>query len=358
MGKRQLLAWAVAAGVAAIALLLLVPTLAWPPSGEPPSAGAGSPTGDADTAPASASRVGAARHEGAPGPGRGDHPAELPGSLRGTDVVGGFVVGEDGHLRPTPDALALFDYYLAASGEEPLASLRARIVDAIHARLDGVAADEAVALLDDYLGLRAELRALAEAGEPPHDLERRLQWIRELRRERLGPETADALFGREEATMAVDLERRRIALDDSIDEATRTERLAALEAELPEDVRAARARARAPARTHERVEALRDAGASEAEIFAVRAEQFGAEAAERLAALDARQAEWNARLEAFRRERAEIESAEAGLAPEEVDGELEALLHAHFDEHELRRVRMIEALHARADSIGRGAAAP
>ncbi len=341
MGKRRNGAWAVAAGVAAIALLML---FAWSPTRDDPSGGASSHTPPSGVAPTSAALVEARSSGGPPTPARAEVADELPRSLRGTDVVGGFVVGDDGHLRPTPDALALFDYYLAASGEEPLAMLRARIIDAIHARLDGVAADEAVALLDDYLGFRDALRALAEGGAPPHDLERRLQWIRELRRAHFGAETAEALFGREEATMAVDLERRRVRLDDSIDEATRAEQLAALEAELPDEVRTARARARAPARTHERVEALREAGASEAEIFAVRAQQFGPEAAERLAVLDALQAAWEARLEAFRRERAEIESDGAGLPPEAVDAELEALLHAHFDEHELRRVRMIEAL--------------
>ncbi len=271
-------------------------------------------------------------------------PAELPGSLQGTDVPGGFRVGPDGHLQPTPDALALFDYYLAASGEEPPAMLRARIVDAIDARLEGVAAAEAVALLDDYLALREELRALAAGGEPPHDLERRLQWIRELRRAHFGAETADALFGPQERMLAVDLERRRIHLDDSLDEATRAARLAALEADLPENVRAARARSRAPTRTQEQVEALREAGASEAEVFAVRAEQFGPEAAERLAELDAQQAAWNARLEAFRDERAAIEANAAGLSDAEIETEVEALLETHFDGDELRRVRAIEGL--------------
>ncbi len=335
MGKR--LSWAVAAGLAAIALFLFL-------SSRPAERGAPDPSTPERASSVAAGDLGGAHTTRDAADPRADraYAAELPGSLRGTEEVGGFAVGPDGHLVPTPDAIALFDYYLAATGEEPEAALRARIVDAVHARLEGEAADEAIALLDDYLAFRDEMRALAEAGEPPHDLERRLQWIRELRRAHFGEGTADALFGLEEKMTAIDLERRRVAFDESLDEAERAERLAQLDAELPESVRVARERARAPARSQKRVEAMREAGASEEEIFDARAEQFGPEAAERLAALDAEQAEWQRRLDAFRRDRAALEAE--GLESAEYQAEIDALLDAHFEEHEYRRVRAIESL--------------
>lgn len=269
-------------------------------------------------------------------------PGTLPGSLRGTDAVGGLLVGSDGHLVPSPDALALFDYYLAATGEEPPGVLRARIVAAIEARVVDPARSEAIALLDTYLAFREALRTLAEGGAPPHDLERRLQWIRELRRGHFGAATAEALFGLEERTLAIDLERRRVATDPALDETERAAALAALEAQLPDGVRAARDRARAPARLHARTRALRAAGASDAEIHAQRAEAFGPAAAERLAALDAEQARWQARLESFRDDVVAVEAR--GLDGDARDAEIEALLDAHFEAHEHRRVRAIEAL--------------
>ena len=54
-------------------------------------------------------------------------------------------------------------------------------------------------------------RTLVEERE---DLERRLQYLRELRREVFGAEVAEALFGEQEARWFADLERRRIARDD------------------------------------------------------------------------------------------------------------------------------------------------
>ena len=61
----------------------------------------------------------------------------------------------------------------------------------------------AVALLDTYLDFRDAMRELAEAGEVPQDLERRWQWIRELRRHYFGAATSAALFGREEEVVRV-----------------------------------------------------------------------------------------------------------------------------------------------------------
>lgn len=264
-------------------------------------------------------------------------PPPLPRSLRGTDVDGALAVDADGHFVPTPDAIALFDYFLAASGEEPPEMIRARIEAEIDRRLAPEAAAEARALLDRYLGFREALRALAEGGAVPAELERRLQWIRELRREHFGAETAAALFAEEETVAMLDLERRRVALDPALEAEEREAALEAIDAALPEHVRAVRERTRAPSRVHAEVAALREAGASDAEVHAVRAEAFGDEAAERLAALDAERAAWAARLDAYRAERAALlEAGEADPAA------LDALRARHFDEREQLRVRELD----------------
>jgi lipase chaperone LimK len=268
----------------------------------------------------------------------------LPRSLRGSDADGGLAIDAGGAFLPTPDAIALFDYFLAASGEEDPAVIRQRIVDQIRGRLGGAAAREAEALLDSYLAFRDELRELVQAAEAPPHLEQRLQWIRELRREHFGPEVAAALFGAGEDVVLIDLERRRVATDASLDAEERAARLAALDARLPESVRVTRQRARAPQRVREEVAALRSAGASEAEVFAVRERSFGAEAADRLAALDAQRAEWERRLAAYQAERDQLLADEeiAALAKEEREAALDALRAAHFEPGELQRVRAID----------------
>ena len=85
--------------------------------------------------------------------------------------------------------------------------------------------------------------------------------------------------------------------------------------------------------------ALRDEGASDSEIFAVREERYGSEAAERLAALDARRADWKRRLAAYRAERDGLLAD--GAASQEAA--LDALRERHFEANEITRVRALEA---------------
>ena len=278
-----------------------------------------------------------------PGTSPGKAPAAiaeaLPPSLRGTQVDGALAVDADGNFVPTPDAIVLFDYFLSASGEEPAELTRDRILAEIERRLEPDAAREAAALLDTYLGFREALRDLAEARWAPDGLERRLQWIRELRREHFGTETADALFGLDERVLALDLERRRLLMDRDLDEAKRYAALAGIESQLPEPVREARRSAKAPHQLRRQVAALRLAGASEGEIFAARERRFGAEAAARLEALDRERASWQQRLAAYRAERDVLLAEVAGEARA---AELEALRSRHFEAGERRRARALD----------------
>jgi lipase chaperone LimK len=114
-----------------------------------------------------------------------------------------------------------------------------------------------------------------------------------------------------------------------------------IEARLPERVREARRHAAAPARVSRQVEAMRAAGDGDAEIFAVRERELGAEAAQRLAALDGQNAAWQARMDAYRAERASI-LEDASLAGAERDARLEALRAQRFDPQEQVRVRALD----------------
>jgi lipase chaperone LimK len=228
--------------------------------------------------PGVASRVGA--------PARLPELPPLPRSLRGTDVAGALPVDARGHLRVVPAVLELFDWFLAASGEEPLAVILARLDAEIGARLGPPADREARALLERYLAYREAARALAESVGGAVPLERRFQLVRELRRARFGAADAEALFGAEEARIQIDLERRRVALDDALTERERAERLASLDAELPDAVRETREAVLVAARLREEERALREQGAGVAEIEALRERRVGPAAARRLAALD------------------------------------------------------------------------
>jgi hypothetical protein len=129
----------------------------------------------------------------APG-GSGPAVPPLPASLRGTEVAGALPVDARGHLRVVPAVLELFDWFLAASGEEPIAQTRARIEAEIRVRLEPPAEGEALALLDRYLAYREAVRVLAESDASGLSLERRFQRVRELRRANFGGEQVTYRF--------------------------------------------------------------------------------------------------------------------------------------------------------------------
>ena len=99
----------------------------------------------------------------------------------------------------------------------------------------------------------------------------------------------------------------------------RQRKLDELEQQLPASEREARADALGPVRLMHDEQQLQEAGASPEEIRTLREQQFGAEAADRLEALDRERAEWQQRLDDYRRARRAIED----------DGSLSAAARAH-----------------------------
>jgi len=270
----------------------------------------------------------------------------LPDSLAGTSVDGDLRQDARGGFVPGPEALALFDYFLAATGEEPAERIRARIVAEIVRRLPAEAAREAEALLDRYLAYREAARERFSEHASIADPERRFQLVRELRRELFGAGLAAALFGEEERVLAVDIERQRVAQREDLDPGERERRLAALEEELPEAERSARRDARAAADLRAAEAALRAAGAGPAEIQAERERRFGPEAAERLALLDRRRADWDERVAAYREARAALRAE--GREAEDYEAALAALRAARFEGPERLRIEALDRVEAAA----------
>jgi lipase chaperone LimK len=270
-----------------------------------------------------------------------------PASLRGTDVPGGFVVDEQGHLRTTPDILELFEYFFSATGEEPDEQIRRRIEAEIHARLSPPAREEALALLDAYLDYREQARELFEAGGGDLPLEIRFQRIRELRRAVFGSGDAEILFGQEEDLIRIELERRRVAMDPALSPEERTSRLEALDAELPAEVVEARAAARAALDLRRDEARLRAEGAGDAEIQALRERRFGPEASARLAALDRERAAWQRRVTEWQDLRQRLERALAD-DPAALAEALESARTERFSEAESVRLRALERIESEA----------
>ncbi|WP_435106311.1 lipase secretion chaperone [Arhodomonas sp. AD133] len=193
---------------------------------------------------------------------------------------------------------------------------------------------------DSYVRYR---RAVADTLRPPHSTERLKEAFerrRALRQRILGPKMAAAFFGHEEP-----LDRYAIALRRWLNKQGARERVPQppdrLRQGLPARLRRAHRQSRLPLTLRERVQRLRRDGADQARIHTVRAAMAGAAAARRLAELDRRRSDWRDRLAAYRRERDRLLSA-SGLAPEDRQAAVDALLRERFDPNEARRVRALE----------------
>lgn len=270
-------------------------------------------------------------------------PAELPQSLQGTEQPDGWVqLDSDRNLVPTPELKALFEYYLAALGEESLSQVLARINRAL-SELPEPARTQAGKTLAGYLDYRLAVGELeASAGAAALDDDQRIDRMRTaqaLRRQYLDADTADAFFGFEEAIDDFAMARLTINGNPALSDAEKQERIARAETRLPESIRQSRERSRA----------FQDYQARQAELAAdpealrqYRVRQFGPEAADRLARADQRRAEWHERWQRYRRAADAV--AQSGLAAQEQSAEIERLRAQFFDGPELARARALDSL--------------
>ncbi|MCE7507821.1 lipase secretion chaperone [Alloalcanivorax xenomutans] len=263
-----------------------------------------------------------------------------PPSWRGTRPDGALAEDEDGNLIINEALRRRFDYVLSALGEEDLETLKARLAADFEARLSPSAAARAWALLQQYLGYREALAELTPPGQDPAALRQSLEQRQALRDRFFDAVTAEAFFGFEDRYADFALQRRRILEDEDLNEATRSERLDALEATLPLDLREQVRASREPMRVREEVRALREQGASQRRIDQLREQRLGREAADRLAELDQRRALWQARYQDYREQRRAI--LESGLAPSDQQAEIERLRERLFEAGERRRVEVLD----------------
>jgi lipase chaperone LimK len=272
---------------------------------------------------------------------RVEPPAALPGSLEGTEPDGEIRADDAGHLVIDLELRRLFDHFLIATGEEPVAAIRARIVAVLHARLPAIAEAEAIAILDRYLAYRDAARQLS----PPADPRAGLGQLHDLRARMFAPEVARAFFSDEEAATYAALDRRDALLDPALSPAERERRIAEIDARLPAAVRDARAAATAPIDELNREQAMRAAGAGAGQIAAARAAAFGPEAAARLAELDRSRAAWDARLARFRAARAQL-LADPALDDAERNRRIAELLASSFTPEERVRIEALDRIAA------------
>jgi lipase chaperone LimK len=262
-------------------------------------------------------------------------------SMEGTRPDGDLRQGAGDKLEVDAELAYLFDYYLAGLGEKPLDAIRAEIVRELDRRLSGARAMEARRLLDAYLAYKRALvdleRGLAPAADPVQGMRQRLAAMRQLRQSYFSEEEIAGLFSASDAYDLDAVVRLEINSDKRLTDEQRKQRLAALDAGMPQKLRDAREAPTKVLRLEDAVVNARAQGAGDNEIYRMRAAALSPAAAARLADVDREEADWRRRIASYQARRQQLQQT---LQPDEAS--LQQLRDASFSADEQKRLGAYE----------------
>lgn len=280
--------------------------------------------------------------------------ASLPNSLASAGRPAPLAHGSSGEFIADIRLRRMFDYYLSAIGEEPLEHIVARIRYDLRQQLADDDFERALLLLEDYLQYRNEIGNLVEqyntqnAAYGPTDLEQLLhakRLMKELRADYLPDNVAEAFFAEEDAYDNYMLAQADILRDNTRSVEEKRVAIALLEQQHESTLPISRQRNNTVASLRQSEASLRKRGANKDELFALRAEKVGADAAERLAQLDQERESWNARLETYHSELRVIE-ADSQYPESERNRLISELRKTHFTDTESKRVDALDRARA------------
>jgi lipase chaperone LimK len=166
-----------------------------------------------------------------------------------------------------------------------------------------------------------------------------------LRRQHLGSQVADAFFSSQEMQERVGIQ---LAVMDANPKLTAQDKIAlidALKRAIPDNAPALHAEldtARSALTMEQGVEALRQKGASEAEVRQMRERHVGAEGAESISEMEAQKIDWDRKQQAFAQQKDAI--ARMNLTEQQKQEKIEALLSRIYAEEEIPIARAFHQL--------------
>lgn len=286
------------------------------------------------------------QHEADPVPKPRTEPNLFPfvRSMEGTRPDGEIKVGADDALVVDAQLGRLFDYYLAAVGEKSVAEIRTEIEHELDRRLKPAAAREAKLLLTRYLDYKRALvdveKDLQKTAGSGGTARARLTAMQQLRTRFFSATETDGLFGFDDSYDMDAVARLEINQDKSLSAAQKKEKLAALDAAMPAALREAREAPLVVVKLEESAQKMRAQGASEDDIYRMRAAALTPEAAARLAAVDQEELAWKNRIAAYQAERNKLTGA--NLPEADRQAALQQLREARFSPDEQRRLTAYE----------------
>ncbi len=205
------------------------------------------------------------------------------------------------------------------------------------------AAHKALRILNGYIGYQRAEAALSAgfSNENGIGAEEMFAKIIALRRQHLGADPADALFGSQEAQDRYGIQLALINADQKLSAQQKLARIDQLRSVLPENAVAVNAdmdAARSALEMEQSVMALRQQGASDDQVREFREQHVGVEAAKSIGEMEVQQADWERRQELFFQQSNLI--AQMNLPEPQKQQRIEALLSQLYSEEEIPAARL------------------
>ncbi len=268
-------------------------------------------------------------------------------SMEGTQTDGKLEEAQ-GELVVNAELRLMFDYYLAATGEKSLAEIRKEIEKVLDQRLRPHAAAQAKQLLARYLQYKTALfdsekqlgQQVQSATMMATAMRARWQAMQNLRLQYFSAKESQAMFGFDDAYDLDAIARLEIANNRALTEAEKQARLRTLDENLPADLKEAKNAPLQVIRLEEQANAMRNQGASEDDVYRMRAAAISPDAANRLAQVDREEADWKSRIQRYLNERRSLLSL--GLNEIQLSQSIQELRNRYFSTQEQLRLPVYE----------------
>lgn len=280
------------------------------------------------------------------------NPEAYAHSLRDTDIDGKLTVDENGNLIFALEVKDFFDYFLSAVGEVSLDEAIAQISHQAGLRLPSNAVEQVMTLLESYIAYQYAMQDTMNVpllDEKKNDykyysevMASTFEEIKQLRRTYFSPEAADAFFAMEERFSEYSVKAMQIRANTELSEPEKQQKITALEALMPEQMKVAQEEARITAELAQRARAMYEQGMNETEITSLLSQQYEKDTVDEMLDFYKREEAWKVRVGEFMSLKAHVE--QASLAEDERQMQLQALREQYFTKDEIARLVSHEAI--------------
>ena len=264
---------------------------------------------------------------------------DFPLSMKGT-AIPSLYLDNEGNLIQDKHAKDFIEYFISGAREEGNYTAVGRMQEYFGMTLDEPALSQALTLLDNYMDYRLQLDnvvsrddIILHGDKKMTVLQETLERRKALRRETLGHEAAQAMFGDSEKYESYAVNMLQATQDPSLTKDQKLARFAEYEASLPEHIREKVRYKREEQLLDEKIKHLKQQGNKESEIFELRKAFYGEKPAKRLAFMDEKSDEWLSRVQQFNQQKQQI-LASVIMNEQQKRQQINDLRSRHFNEDE------------------------